>query len=112
MSRYPDIDPMDIDPETGRPYANYSSPALDTSFHDHEMAGEEDEDDLARRAGIAACAAGAPISSNPFKGGDRTKASSWDYGWREEHRSELAERRAEVADDFGPEAADEYGRES
>lgn len=31
------IDPMDIDPETGRPYAGYSSPSLDTSFHDGEM---------------------------------------------------------------------------
>lgn len=31
------IDPRDIDPETGRPYAGYSSPSLDTSFHDHEM---------------------------------------------------------------------------
>lgn len=37
MSRYDDIDPMDIDPDTGRPYAGYSSPSLDTSFHDHEM---------------------------------------------------------------------------
>lgn len=37
MGRYDDIDPSDIDPETGAPYANYSSPALDTSFHDHEM---------------------------------------------------------------------------
>lgn len=35
--RYDDIDPMDIDPETGRPYSNYSSPALDTEFHDQEM---------------------------------------------------------------------------
>lgn len=34
------IDPRDIDPDTGRPYANYSSPSLDTSFHD-----DEDEDD-------------------------------------------------------------------
>lgn len=25
---YPDVDPADIDPETGRPYANYSSPSL------------------------------------------------------------------------------------
>lgn len=31
------IDPMDIDPDTGQPYAGYSSPALDTSFHDAEM---------------------------------------------------------------------------
>jgi hypothetical protein len=37
VNRYADIDPMDIDPDTGRPYANYSSPALDTSFHDNEM---------------------------------------------------------------------------
>lgn len=34
---YADIDPRDIDPETGAPYAGYSSPALDTSFHDAEM---------------------------------------------------------------------------
>jgi len=27
----------DIDPDTGRPYSNYSSPSLDTSFHDGEM---------------------------------------------------------------------------
>lgn len=33
---YSDINPMDIDPETNRPYSNYSSPALDTSFHDGE----------------------------------------------------------------------------
>lgn len=34
---YFDIDPMNIDPETNRPYVNYSSPSLDTSFHDGEM---------------------------------------------------------------------------
>lgn len=34
--RYSDIDPQDIDPDTGRPYSNYSSPALDTSFDDGE----------------------------------------------------------------------------
>lgn len=38
MNRYSDIDPMDIDPDTGRPYAGYSSPSLDTSFHDGEQA--------------------------------------------------------------------------
>ena len=38
MARYDDIDPQDINPDTGRPYPNYSSPSLDTSFHDHEMA--------------------------------------------------------------------------
>lgn len=48
MSYYYDIDPQDIDPDTGRPYANYSSASLDTSFHDHEMDvdDEEDEDPL------------------------------------------------------------------
>ena len=45
MGRYDDIDPMDIDPETNRPYAGYHSPALDTSFHDGEM-DVDDEDDL------------------------------------------------------------------
>ena len=41
MNRYSDIDPQDLDPATGRPYSNYSSPALDTSFHDHEMDVED-----------------------------------------------------------------------
>lgn len=41
MGRYDDVHPNDIDPETNRPYAGYSSPSLDTSFHDHEM----DDDD-------------------------------------------------------------------
>ncbi len=36
--RYDDIDPRDIDPETNRPYAGYSSPALDDSFHRSEAA--------------------------------------------------------------------------
>jgi hypothetical protein len=42
MSYY-GIDPMDIDPDTGRPYSNYSSPSLDTSFHDGEMAVDDAE---------------------------------------------------------------------
>lgn len=46
---YNDIDPMDIDPETGRPYSNYSSPSIDTSFHDGEM----DVDDVPRWSGFA-----------------------------------------------------------
>lgn len=41
--RYDDIDPMNIDPNTGRPYSNYSSPALDTSFHDGEMAVDDED---------------------------------------------------------------------
>lgn len=44
MARYDDINPMDIDPETNRPYANYSSPSLDTSFHDGEMDVDDDDD--------------------------------------------------------------------
>lgn len=40
MSRYADINPQDMDPDTGRPYANYSSPSLDASFHDGERAEE------------------------------------------------------------------------
>lgn len=40
--RYSDIDPMDIDPDTGQPYAGYYSPSLDTGFHDHEMDVEDD----------------------------------------------------------------------
>lgn len=40
MNRYSDIDPQDIDPDTGRPYSNYSSASLDTSFHDGERADQ------------------------------------------------------------------------
>lgn len=43
--RYDDIDPQDIDPDTGRPYSNYSSPSLDTSFHDTEMDVDDDDED-------------------------------------------------------------------
>lgn len=53
MSRYWDIDPMDIDPDTGHPYSNYSSPSLDTSFHDNEM----DVDGPCGKPWCARCAA-------------------------------------------------------
>lgn len=46
MSCYSDINPQDIDPETGRPYSNYSSASLDTSFHDAEMNVADSEDSL------------------------------------------------------------------
>lgn len=36
------INPQDINPDTGKPYANYSSPSLDTSFHDGEVSFEEE----------------------------------------------------------------------
>lgn len=42
---YSDFDPQDIDPETGRPYSNYSSPSLDTSFHDGEMDIDDEDGD-------------------------------------------------------------------
>jgi hypothetical protein len=45
-----DIDPQDIDPDTGRPYPGYSSPSLDTTFHDIEMDVDEDEDTVANVA--------------------------------------------------------------
>jgi len=38
------MDPQDIDPDTGRPYAGYSSPGLDTSFHDNEMDVDDYDD--------------------------------------------------------------------
>lgn len=41
MARYDDVHPDDLDPETGRPYTGYSSPSLDTSFHEAEV---EDDD--------------------------------------------------------------------
>jgi len=62
MSRYSDIDPMDIDPDTGRPYAGYSSPSLDTSFHDREMAGDEHTSfEIARDRIMRACGGSADL---------------------------------------------------
>ena len=43
----PDIDPQDIDPDTGLPYEGYSSPSLDTTFHDNEMDVDEEIEDYA-----------------------------------------------------------------
>lgn len=60
MSRYDDIDPRDIDPATNRPYANYSSPSLDTSFDD----GERDIDDEPAAAARSACAEGDRLSAD------------------------------------------------
>lgn len=40
-----DIDPQDINPDTGRPYPGYSSSSLDTSFHDGEMDADDDDDE-------------------------------------------------------------------
>jgi hypothetical protein len=52
---YSDIDPMDIDPETNRPYAGYSSASLDTSFHDGEMDVDDVDDPVdALKAIVAA----------------------------------------------------------
>jgi len=39
-----DIHPDDIDPDTGRPYPGYSSPALDDSFHRGEMDFDDGDD--------------------------------------------------------------------
>lgn len=68
MSSYDDIDPQDIDPETNRPYSNYSSPSLDTSFHDGEMDvdEEEDADRISRELGeiVAKVAAGEAWSAH------------------------------------------------
>lgn len=50
MGRYDDIDPGDIDPETGAPYAGYSSPALDTTFHDIEMDVDDEPASVAETA--------------------------------------------------------------
>ena len=41
MTYWSDIHPDHIDPETNRPYAGYSSPALDTSFADGERVSED-----------------------------------------------------------------------
>ena len=47
---YCDFDPMDIDPETNRPYSNYSTDSLDTGFHDHEMDVDDPEPTLEEEA--------------------------------------------------------------
>lgn len=39
-----DVHPNDIDPDTGRPYAGYSSPSLDTTEHDAEMEDDDGEE--------------------------------------------------------------------
>lgn len=66
---YLDIDPMDIDPETNRPYANYSSPSLDTSFHDHEMDVDEPEEWIVHyREGCGSVAANGFIGPYSSKG--------------------------------------------
>lgn len=78
MSYY-DIDPMDIDPDTGRPYSNYSSPSLDTSFHDGEMDWDDDQTDLEDLKLIESALLGAygePVdgaSGQPKKGVDAIK---------------------------------------
>lgn len=53
VSRYYDIDPSDLDPDTGQPYSNYGSPSLDTSFHDHEMDVDDIEPSKTRAATFA-----------------------------------------------------------
>ena len=42
MGRYDGIDPQDIDPDTGQPYSNYSTPALDDSFYRNEAELDDD----------------------------------------------------------------------
>lgn len=42
MTRFSDIDPRDIDPETNAPYSNYSTPALDPPFEDEPDDGCSD----------------------------------------------------------------------
>lgn len=47
---YADIDPQDIDPDTGRPYPGYSSPSLDTTFHNIEMDVDDEGDEYLENA--------------------------------------------------------------
>jgi hypothetical protein len=58
MSRYFDIDPGDINPDTGRPYEGYSSPALDDSAHRNEMDCDDEPgagEFITRRPGYLPC---------------------------------------------------------
>lgn len=48
-----DIDPNDIDPDTGRPYPGYSSPSLDTTFHEIEMDVDDEEDDTVANLAVS-----------------------------------------------------------
>ena len=69
------IDPQDIDPDTGRPYRGYSSPALDTSFHDGEMDIDDCGDDEEPEELIECPACGAQYDPSwddcPFCADDR-----------------------------------------
>lgn len=61
----------------------------------------------ARALGAQSCACNLPRSANPFVP-DSSQWESWDGGYSDEMASYRAKRRAEIADDFGDAAADEY----
>jgi hypothetical protein len=64
----------------------------------------------AREHGIQSAALDLPRSANPFDsdGEGRAHWEAWDSGYSEEIASWRAARRAEIADDFGDAAADEF----
>lgn len=51
MSRYPDIDPNDIDPDTGEPYPNYSSPSIEDRYVDYSDDFDEPQDNCTDPSG-------------------------------------------------------------
>lgn len=59
------IDPQDLDPNTGRPYSNYSSPSLDTSFHDGEMDVDDAPEEILHHALLLAYRAALTEQGNP-----------------------------------------------
>lgn len=82
-----DIDPQDIDPDTGRPYPNYSSPSLDTSFHDREMAVDETPEE--RAAAIEAALRNIALKMNVFSHADQALLNEACKALGVKNRSEL-----------------------
>lgn len=63
--------------------------------------------DAARALGAQSCACNLDRSANPFPA-DSAAGEAWDSGFSEELASWRAARRAEIADDYGDEAADHF----
>jgi len=86
--RFIDIDPQDIDPNTNRPYRGYSSPSLDTSFHDREMAVDETPEE--RAAGIEAALRNIALKLNVFSNADQALLDEACEALGVRNRSELS----------------------
>ena len=66
-----------------------------------------DTTDNARQMGALACSCDLDRDANPFPHGSEERLA-WIDGFEAEMRSWRAERRAEIADEYGDEAADYF----